>query len=55
MGDFIVQDGYLFKESQLCIPMSSLRYKLIRELHSSNLSGHVGRNKAIVRSEERYY
>ena len=46
--DYVVQDGYLFKNDQLCIPRSSLRDKLIRELHSSDFSGHVGHDKTIA-------
>lgn len=52
--DYLVQDGYLFKNDRLCIP-SSLRDKLIRELHSSDLSGHVGRDKTIANLEARYF
>lgn len=55
MGDYLVQDGYLFKGSRLCIPRSSLRDKLIRELHSSSMSGHVGRDKTIANLKARYY
>ena len=39
---FCVQDGFLFKDNQLCIPDSSLRLKIIRELHDE---GHVGKDK----------
>jgi hypothetical protein len=52
-NDYLVQDGYLFKNDRLCIPRSSLRDKLIRELHSSDLSGHVGRDKTIANLEAR--
>jgi hypothetical protein len=51
----LVQNGYLFKESSLCILRSSLRDKLLRELHSSDLNGYVGRDKTIAGLEERYY
>jgi hypothetical protein len=54
-NDYLVQDGYLFKNDRLCIPRSSLRDKLIRELHSSDLSGHVGRDKTIANLEARYF
>jgi hypothetical protein len=53
--DFLVHDGYLFKNNQLCILRSSLRDKLIRELHSSDLSGHVGCDKTIPNLEDHYF
>jgi hypothetical protein len=53
--DFLVWDGYLFKNNLLCIPRSSLHDKLIRELHSSDLSGYVGCNKTIANLEDRYF
>ena len=34
MNDFLIQDGFLLKGTQLCIPRSSLRECLIRELHA---------------------
>ena len=40
--DFIIQDGMLFKENQLCIPKSSMRENLIKEKHSGGLAGHFG-------------
>lgn len=54
-GEFVVQDGYLFNGNHLCIPRSSLRDKLIRELHSGDLSCHVGCDKTIANLEACYY
>ncbi|GJY84443.1 putative nucleotidyltransferase, ribonuclease H [Tanacetum coccineum] len=42
--NFFLHDGFLFKENQLCIPDSSLRLQIIKELHGE---GHVGRDRTL--------
>ena len=52
--DFIIQDGMLFKGSQLCIPRSSMRENLIKEKHSGGMVGHFGQDKTIAIISEHY-
>ena len=36
--DYLIQDGMLFKGSQLCTPRSSMRENLIKEKHSGGMA-----------------
>ncbi|GJS65037.1 putative nucleotidyltransferase, ribonuclease H [Tanacetum coccineum] len=42
--NFNIHDGFLFKGNQLCIPNTSLRLKIIKELHGE---GKVGRDRTL--------
>ena len=53
--DYLIQDGMLFKGSQLCIPRSSMRENLIKEKHSGGMTGHFGRDKTIAILREHYF
>ena len=53
--DFIIQDGMLFKGSQLCIPRSSMRENLIMEKHSGGLATHFGQEKTLALVAKHYY
>ena len=39
---FYKHDGYLFRETKLCVPNCSMRELLVREAHSGGLMGHFG-------------
>ena len=45
--DYMVKNGIVFKESQLCIPRSSMRETLIKEKHSGGMTRHFGQDKTI--------
>jgi hypothetical protein len=51
-SDYVILNGYLFRGSQLCIPDSSLREQIIRELHGE---GHFGRDKTLALISSDYY
>ncbi|KAJ0735706.1 putative nucleotidyltransferase, Ribonuclease H [Helianthus annuus] len=51
-SDFLLHEGFLFKGNQLCIPDSSLRLKIIKELHGE---GHVGRDRTLQLVQASYY
>ena len=53
--NFIIQDGMLFKGSQLCITRISMTENLIKENHSGGLAGHFGRDKTIALVAKNYY
>ena len=53
--DFRAENGYLFKVTKLCVPRTSFRDLLIREMHAGGLAGHFGRDKTIAFVEDRFY
>ncbi|XP_050387198.1 uncharacterized protein LOC126803432 [Argentina anserina] len=54
-AEFVLQDGFLFKGTKLCIPCTSVRDFLILELHAGGIVGHFSRDKTIALVEDRFY
>ena len=50
-----IQEGFLFKNKQLCIPQGSVRLNLIKELHGGGLGGLFGMDKTATLVKERYF
>ncbi|GJT00903.1 putative nucleotidyltransferase, ribonuclease H, partial [Tanacetum coccineum] len=50
--DFFLHNGFLFKGNQLCIPDSSLRLQIIKELHDE---GHVGLDLTLQLVQASYF
>ena len=51
----MIQDGFLFQNSQLCIPKCLMRENLIREKNSGGLVGHFGHDKTFEQLQHFYY
>lgn len=54
-NDFHIHEGFLFKGNQLCVPRSSLREHLIRELHAGGLAAHPGRDRTTSLLTDRFF
>jgi len=54
-GDFLIRDGYLFKDARLCIPKCRTRELLVREVHGRSLAGHYGENKTSLVLKEHHF
>ena len=53
--EYLIQDGLLFKGSQLCIPRCSMRDNLLKEKHSGGLDEHFGHDKMFAQLNTSYY
>ncbi|GJX80546.1 RNA-directed DNA polymerase [Tanacetum coccineum] len=49
--EFLLLDGYLFKGNHLCIPKTSFKSQLFKEIHAKGLSA-LGRDKTIASVEK---
>ena len=48
-------NGFLFKESKLCVPNCSIRELLVKESHAGGLMGHFGIKKTLETLQEHFY
>jgi ribonuclease HI len=53
--EYMIQEGLLFKGSQLCIPKCSMRDNLLKEKHSGGLAGHFGHDKTFSQLNSSYF
>ena len=54
-GELLIQEGYLFKGTCLCIPKCSTHELLIQKVHTGSMAGHYGKNKTLTMLSEHYY
>jgi hypothetical protein len=54
-NEYAIQDGLLFKGSQLCIMKCSMRDNLLKEKHNKGLAGHFGHDKTFTQLANSYY
>ncbi|KAI0503667.1 hypothetical protein KFK09_014602 [Dendrobium nobile] len=54
-GDYSLRHGFLFKGNSLCVPASSWRQQLIKDIHCGGLAAHVGRDRTIQQLQCRFF
>lgn len=52
--DFSLVDGFIFKDNRLCVPESSLRLQIIKELHGEG-ERHIGRDRTLKLVTDSYF
>ena len=53
--EYTLQEGFLFKNSKLCIPKCSMRENLIQEKHNGGMAGHFGSDKTFRKLGHFYF
>jgi hypothetical protein len=53
--DYVIQNEFLFRGNQFCIPNCSMRENLLKEKHSGGLAGHFGHDKTLEKLSEAYF
>ncbi|KAI0504858.1 hypothetical protein KFK09_015812 [Dendrobium nobile] len=54
-GDYSIRHDFLFKGNHLCVPKSSWREHLIKELHNGGLAAHVEQAKTLEQMQHRIF
>jgi len=54
-GEFLIQDGYLFKGSQMCASRCGTHELILREIHGGSLADHFGEDKIYLMAMDHYY
>jgi len=54
-GDFLIQEGFLFKGTQLHVQRCSTRELSIREVYGGSLASHYGENNTLIMLREHYH
>ncbi|KAI0498351.1 hypothetical protein KFK09_021592 [Dendrobium nobile] len=52
---YSLSNGFLFKQNQLCIPVSSWCQHLLREIHGGGLAAHLGRDNTLHQIQTRFF
>lgn len=53
--DFHIVNGFLVKDDVVCIPHTSLRESIIKEVPAGGLGGHFGRDKTITAVSSKFF
>ena len=53
--EYMLQDGFFFKNNKLCIPKCSMRENLTQEKHNGGMAGHFGSDKTFGQLSHFYF
>jgi hypothetical protein len=54
-NEYMIQDGLLFRDNQLCIPKCSMRENLLKEKNNGGLAEHFGHDKTFLKLNGSYF
>jgi len=54
-GEFLLQEGFLFKGNSLCMPRCGTRELILREIHRGSLASHFEEDKTYIMAKEHYF